>query len=123
PRPPRASMGERRMGYAAILVHVDADADSDPRVRLARELAARCKATLIGAGAWALQSLGVGDIAGGEDQGSDGPDFVGGEEPDKPQVEEIAGWLARLGQHFRSIAGHTVEWRSAMDFPTEFVVP
>src|SRR5712692_11769892 len=42
---------ERGMGYAAILVHVDADEDSDPRTRLARELAARCDATLIGAGA------------------------------------------------------------------------
>jgi nucleotide-binding universal stress UspA family protein len=111
------------MGYAAILVHVDADADSDPRIRLARELAARCDATLIGAGAWALQSLGAGDIAGGDEQGSDGADFVGGEEPDKPQVEEISAWLERLGEHFRSNAGdRPVEWRSAVDFPTEFVV-
>jgi nucleotide-binding universal stress UspA family protein len=111
------------MGYAAILVHVDADADSDPRLRLARELAARCNATLIGAGAWAVQSLGAGDIAGGEDQGSDGADFVGGEEPDKPQVDEISAWLDRLGSHFRSNAGdNQVEWRAAVDFPTEFVV-
>jgi nucleotide-binding universal stress UspA family protein len=111
------------MGYAAILVHVDVDADSDPRVRLARELAARCKARLIGAGAWALQSVGAGDIAGGEEHGSDGADFVGGEEPDKPQLEEISAWLGRLGDHFRSAAGDKqVEWRSAVDFPTEFVV-
>jgi nucleotide-binding universal stress UspA family protein len=111
------------MGYAAILVHVDADADSDPRVRLARELAARCHAILIGAGAWAMQSVGGGDIAGGDDHGSDGADFVGGEEPDKPEVEEISAWLGRLGNHFRSNAGgEQVEWRSAVDFPTDFVV-
>ena len=111
------------MGYAAILVHVDADADSDPRVRLARELAERCKATLIGAGAWAMQSAGAGDIAGGEDHGGDGADFVGGEEPDKPQIEEISAWLERLGSHFRANVGDKqVEWRSAVDFPTEFVV-
>jgi nucleotide-binding universal stress UspA family protein len=110
------------MGYAAILVHVDADADSDPRVRLARELAARCNATLIGAGAWAPQSTGTGDIAG-EEQGGDGADFVGGEEPDKPQIAEISAWLGRLGEHFRASAGDKrVEWRSAVDFPTEFVV-
>ena len=110
------------MGYSAILVHVDADADSDPRMRLALELAARCKAMLIGAGAWALQSAGAGDIAGGEDHGSDGADFVGGEEPDKPQIEEISAWLGRLGSHFRSNAGDKqVEWRSAVDFPSEFV--
>jgi nucleotide-binding universal stress UspA family protein len=111
------------MGYAAILVHVDADADSDPRIRLARELAARWNATLIGAGAWALQSVGAGDIAGGEEHGSDGADFVGGEEPDKPQTEEVTAWLGRLGDHFRSIAGDKqIEWRSAIDYPTEFVV-
>ena len=110
------------MGYAAILVHVDAEADSDPRVRLARELAARWNATLIGAGAWALQSVGAGDIAGGEEHGGDGADFVGGEETDKPQVEEISAWLGRLGEHFRSNAGDKPEWRAAVDFPTEFVV-
>src|ERR1700730_4073737 len=66
------SWGARVMGYAAVLVHVDADADSDPRVRLARELAARGHAILIGAGAWALQSEGGGGIAGGEEHGSDG---------------------------------------------------
>src|SRR6266498_3611331 len=119
----RASIWERGMGYSAILVHVDADADSDSRVRLALELAARCKAMLIGAGAWALQSAGAGDIAGGEDHGSDGADFVGGEEPDKPQIEEISAWLGRLGSHFRSNAGDKqVEWRSEVDFPSEFVV-
>jgi nucleotide-binding universal stress UspA family protein len=119
----RAGWWERGMGYAAILVHVDADADSDPRIRLALDLAARCNATLIGAGAWALQSVGAGDIAGGEDQGSDGADFVGGEEPDKPQVKEISAWLERLGDHFRTTAGDKqIEWRSAVDFPTEFVV-
>src|SRR6266513_2682320 len=65
----------------------------------------------------------AGDIAGGEEHGSDGADFVGGEEPDKPEVEEISAWLGRLGSHFRSNAGDKpVEWRSAVDFPTEFVV-
>src|SRR5262249_49974158 len=120
----RARRWELGMGYAAILVHVDADADSDPRVRLARELAARCKATLIGAGAWAMQSAaGAGDIAGGEDHGSDGADFVGGEEPDKPQVEEISAWLERLGGHSRANAGDgQVEGRAAIVFPTDLVV-
>jgi nucleotide-binding universal stress UspA family protein len=111
------------VGYAAILVHVDAEADSDPRVRLARELAARWGAALIGAGALALESAGADDIAGGEEHGSDGADIVGGEEADKPQIEEITAWLGRLGNQFRSSAGDKqVEWRSAVDYPTEFVV-
>jgi nucleotide-binding universal stress UspA family protein len=113
------------MGYAAIMVHVDADADSDKRVRLALELAERWNATLIGAGAWALQSAGAGDIAGGEDHGSGGGDIVDGDEPDKAQIEEISAWLGRLGDHFRSSAQSSkpaVEWRSAVDYPTEFVI-
>jgi nucleotide-binding universal stress UspA family protein len=113
---------EQGMGYAAILVHVDADADSDPRVKLARELAARCEARLIGAAAWAPESVAAGDIAG-EEQGGDGADFVGGEEIDKPQVDEISAWLGRLGEHFRSsVSDKRAEWRAAVDFPSDFVV-
>src|SRR5204862_5422620 len=83
----------------------------------------RSKATLIGAGAWAMQSMGAGDIAGGDEHASDGADFVGGEEADKPQVEEISTWLGRLGDQFRSQAGdNRAEWRAAVDFPTDFVV-
>src|SRR5262249_59088274 len=76
----RARRWELGMGYAAILVHVDADADSDPRVRLARELAARCKATLIGAGAWAMQSAGGGGGGrrGGRRRGAGGAARRGG---------------------------------------------
>jgi nucleotide-binding universal stress UspA family protein len=112
------------MGYAAIMVHVDADADSDKRVALALALAAQWDAALVGAAAWALQSPGAGDIAG-EDLGSDGGDIVGGEEADKAQVEEISAWLGRIAAHFKSIVGSSkqvVEWRSAVDYPTEFVI-
>ena len=96
----RASGWEQGMGYAAILVHVDADADSDPRVKLGHELAARCDATLIGAGAWAMHSVGGGDIAGGEDQGSDAADFVG--VTDKcAHKSSAADADGLLGEHWR----------------------
>jgi nucleotide-binding universal stress UspA family protein len=111
-----------RMGYSVILVHVDAGRDADARIRLASGLAKAWGATLIGAAASAMESMGGGDIAGGE-AGSDGADFVGGEDSDKPQVDEIAAWLARLEEHFRQSAGHeAMEWRAAIGLPTEFVI-
>ena len=112
------------MVYPVILVHVDADADADARIRLASGLAKAWQANLVGAAAWALQSVGGGDIAGGDDVSSDGADFVGGEEGgDKPQLAEVTAWLARLGEHCRATAAKQgAEWRSAVDFPTEFVI-
>ena len=112
------------MVYPVILVHVDADADANGRIRLASGLAKAWQANLVGAAAWAMQSVGGGDIAGGDDLSSDGADFVGGEERrDKPQITDITAWLARLGERFRATAANPrAEWRSAVDFPTEFVI-
>jgi hypothetical protein len=51
------------MTYATLMVHVDVDAELDGRVRIARELAGRFGAHLIGVGAWAPMSVFLAEEA------------------------------------------------------------
>ena len=100
------------MSFATMMVHVDVDPPSDERIRLAIELAARFRATLIGASAWEPRP----------------PLTYGGVVIDANVTEDMlkgmSAQLDRAGQHFRALAGgrdQPVEWRSAIDSPTEFV--
>ena len=99
------------MGYPTMMVHVDFDAATESRVRLATGLADRFEATLIGVAACAphppLARGGVG-IA---------PLFT------EESVDDLKVALDQLERRFRSIAvngSRQVEWRSALDCPTEF---
>lgn len=100
------------MAYPTIMVHVDFDAATESRLRLAAGLADRFKATLIGVAACAPHPLfargGVG-LA---------PLFT------EENVDDLKAALGQLERRFRSIAvngSRQVEWRSALDRPTEFV--
>jgi nucleotide-binding universal stress UspA family protein len=99
------------VSFATIMVHVDVDPPADERIRLAAELAARFHATLIGASAWEPRP----------------PLTYGGVVVDAKITEDmlqgISARLDRVGEHFRALVGcdQPVEWRSAIDSPTEFV--
>ena len=99
------------MSFATIMVHVDVDPPADERIRLAAELAARFHATLVGASAWEPRP----------------PLTYGGVVVDPKITEDmlqgISARLDQVGAHFRTLVGcdQPVEWRSAIDSPTEFV--
>jgi nucleotide-binding universal stress UspA family protein len=99
------------VSFATIMVHVDVDPPADERIRLAAELAARFHATLIGASAWEPRP----------------PLTYGGVVVDPKITEDmlqgISARLDQVGEHFRTLVGcnQPVEWRSAIDSPTEFV--
>jgi nucleotide-binding universal stress UspA family protein len=95
------------MSYATLMVHVDLDRPSDRRVRLASELAQRFSAVLIGISACAPARLPEGE-----------------EIANPSEMPVIADTLEHIGAQFRRVAGvgeRSVEWRSALDFPTDFV--
>jgi nucleotide-binding universal stress UspA family protein len=99
------------MSFATMMVHVDVDPPPDARIRLAVELAARFRATLIGASAWEPRP----------------PLTYGGVVVDAKITEDmLRGMSARLdqvGEHFLTLGGRDqpIEWRSAIDSPTEFL--
>jgi nucleotide-binding universal stress UspA family protein len=100
------------MAYATVMVHVDFDPATEARVRLAAGLADRFKSTLIGVAACAPHPPFVrGGVAIAPLFAQDNPD-------------ELNAALDQREHRFRSIgakASRQIEWRSALDLPTEFV--
>ena len=99
------------MSYATMMVHVDAERDSEQRVQLALELAERFEATLIGIGGLALR-----------------PAFAGGGiavygEPTERELQQMRVRLDEMGKKFctQGQCLKQVEWRSALEVPTELV--
>ena len=100
------------MSYKSLLVHVDVDGEIGGRVRLAAGLADRFHSHLIGAASWMARP----------------PFVVEGvtidPAPTEEDYEEMRAVLGRREKEFRACVGSTsgqVEWRSSLDFPTEFV--
>src|ERR1700736_228272 len=101
------------MSYKVLMVHLDVDDDGDGRVRLAAELAGRFGAALIGISAWAPS-----------------PAFGGGgavieSAPELADLQVMEDLLAARGKTFRALVGKAaepVEWRAALELPTEFVL-
>ena len=98
------------MGYPTVMVHVDFDAEA--RIHLAARLADRFESILVGIAACAPHPpLGRGGLAI--------PPLV-----TQDHLDELKGALDQQKDRFRSIAekgSREVEWRSAVDLPTEFV--
>jgi nucleotide-binding universal stress UspA family protein len=111
------------MGFASIMVHVGADADTWRRVDIARSLATRCNAGLIGIAGQAPSAMVSGDIVGEIDRQSGG-DIVEGDEIEQPDATAIVSWLAALANAFREKAGPNanVTFRRAVEQPTAFIV-
>lgn len=101
------------MPYKTLLAHLDLDETGDTRARLAADLAKRFGAALIGVSAWAPSPSFSGDTAVIETP------------PEVVDLEVMEDLLKRRGDAFRAIAERAigaVEWRSALELPTELVV-
>lgn len=104
------------MSFATLMVHVDVEAKSDARVRLATQLANRFASTLIGITACILPPYPA-----------EGAYFVTREFVER-EHEAIAAALQRSEAAFRATAGEKgselkwLEWRSAIDLPETFIV-
>jgi len=100
------------MSYATLLVHVDADGDMGSRVRLAAGLADRFHSHLIGVAAWMPRpAFAVEGV-------------VIDPEPTVEELDQMRALLNKRGEQFKTVLGsdrRQVEWRSSLDFPTEFV--
>lgn len=101
------------MAFASILVHAGLDRMSDPRIQLAVDLADGFNATLIGVAGWDKILPVVtpdGTIADGKMA--------------ERYYDEIIARLVQREKQFRVLAGRArkpVEWRSAAEFPTDFI--
>jgi nucleotide-binding universal stress UspA family protein len=99
---------------AAVMVYVDFDADMENRVGFAAAITAQFKAALIGVAGWPLRNhdaLKLSEI-----------EFPATGEISQDRVIER---LEYLGTRFRQAAGaapKSVEWRSSLHFPREFIV-
>jgi nucleotide-binding universal stress UspA family protein len=111
------------MGLASIMVHVGADASTKGRVDIARSLATRFNAGLIGIAGQAPPLMVSGDIVGEIDHQSGG-DIVEGDEIEDPDTTAIVSWLAALANAFRGNAepNGNVTFRSAVEQPTALIV-
>ena len=101
------------MAFASILVHAGLDHTSDPRIQLAVDLADGFNATLIGAAGWDKNLPLVTP---------DGT-IVDGKMAER-YYEEIIARLVQREKQFRVLAVRArrpVEWRSASEFPTDFI--
>ncbi len=97
------------MSYATVLVHAQADAGGEARVRLAADLAKRFEAMLIGVSARAILAPSTPAHSG----------LLVAELMER-QEREIAQELATAERSFRSIAqtgGEKFEWASELDSP------
>jgi nucleotide-binding universal stress UspA family protein len=97
------------VSYASLMVHVDADEPSEPRIRLAAGIAEQFTATLIGFSACAPRPPVAADASV----------YAEGVAAER---EAIASQLKQREHDFRKAAdggNHPVEWRSAIDLPSE----
>jgi nucleotide-binding universal stress UspA family protein len=107
------STAARVMAYPTIMVHVGFDAATEARLRLATGLADRFESALIGIAACAphppFEPAGVAIV----------PLSI------QDNLDELTNALDQQQHRFRSITANgsrRVEWRSALEPPTEFIV-
>ena len=99
------------MSYAALMVYVDIEGIPEQGVRIASELARKFDAALIGVSARAVP-----------------PPFVAEgviiEQTTEADIGRMQASLAKRGNWFRGVVGEgkDIEWRSALDFPGDFLV-
>lgn len=101
------------MAITTLLVHVEADPTTDPRLALAVDLANRHDAKLIGVGAslWRIYGITGGAYEGYYESGAMVAEEIGTVEADLKRAEE----------KFRRAAagvGQGADWRGAAQFPT-----
>ncbi len=102
---------ELLMRYAAMMVHLDVERDSEQRVQLALDLADRFEAALIGVAGLALPPA---FMAGG---------LVVYSEPTEHDLQQMTTCFDAMGKKFltQGQALKHVEWRAALDTPSELL--
>jgi nucleotide-binding universal stress UspA family protein len=101
------------MSYKVLMAHLELDDTADGRMSLALELAGRFDAALIGVSAWAPSPAFGDDVTIIEPV------------PEMADSQAMEDLLKARGDKLRAVAGNTgrpVEWRSALQLPTEFVL-
>ena len=101
------------MSYAAILVHVEADAAAEPRLRLAVQLAGQFDAALIGVGAESYEAPTAAAALGY----ADGQTVVA-------EARVVEDDLKLAERRFREAAAAVTagsEWRGAVDVPARMI--
>jgi nucleotide-binding universal stress UspA family protein len=111
------------MGLASIMVHVGVGSDTQGRVDIARSLATRFNARLIGITGQAPPPMASGDIMG-EIEHRIGGDIVELDEIEQPDTTTIVKRLVALANAFRDNAepNLNVTFRSAVEQPTALIV-
>jgi nucleotide-binding universal stress UspA family protein len=105
------SKQEDPMSFAALMVHVDIEHDSEPRVELAIGLADRFQAALIGVAGCALwPAFMAGD--------------VGLTESNQYDLQKVTARFEQRGKTFRAQGRSLkqIEWRSALEPPGEVLL-
>jgi nucleotide-binding universal stress UspA family protein len=99
------------MSYAAMMVHLDVDRDSEQRVQLTLDLANRFEASLIGIAGLALRPA---FLAGG---------VVVFSEPNQRDLRQMTAAFEEMGKKFLTQGRDLkhVEWRSALEPPAELL--
>ena len=100
------------MSYNTLLVHVDVEGEIGGQVRLAAGLADHFQSHLIGAASWMARPAFVVESV------------VIDPDPTKEDYKKMRAVLSAREKEFRACVGETrsrVEWRSSLEFPTEFV--
>jgi nucleotide-binding universal stress UspA family protein len=99
------------MSYATLMVPVDVAGEMGAHVKVAGELAKRLHAHLIGISGWAPTSVFLAEEALQDPM------------PSTPPLQEIKSIMDAKGQQFRAVFndGQTVEWRSSLDFPSDYI--
>ena len=99
------------MSFAAMMVHVDVERDSEQRIQFALRLADRFEAALIGVAGMALRPAFA---AGG---------IVVYAEPTKGDMQRMTARLEEMGAKFcaQGQGLKRIEWRSALELPAEFL--
>jgi nucleotide-binding universal stress UspA family protein len=110
------------MGFASIMVHVGADAGTQGRIEIARSLATRFGAALIGIAGQAPSFLRSGDIVGESDRRTGG-DIVERDPIEQADTTAIVSWLVALEDDFKAKAKDAgISFRTAVEQPTAFIV-
>jgi nucleotide-binding universal stress UspA family protein len=107
----RAAEQDPTMSYEALMVHLDAERDSESRVQVALALADRFQAALIGVAGLALRPrFTAGGIAVYSDPAPD-------------ELQKMNALLDGLGRRFLGKGKHIahIEWRSALESSYELV--
>jgi nucleotide-binding universal stress UspA family protein len=100
------------MSYATLMAHVDVIGELGTHVKVAGDLAERFHAHLTGISGWAPMSHSLAEETSQDPM------------PSIPQLDEMKSILDIKGQQFQAAFntdGRTVEWRSGLDFPSDYI--